>query len=70
MEKINKSNALTLQMPLNFAGCYHGTDFIWLHGTITQAAALNLARWAPDEMSCTAGPLEAHQRLHLCSLQV
>lgn len=57
MEKINKSNALTLQMPLNFAGCYHCADFIWLHGTIMLAAVLNLAHWMPDEMSCSASPL-------------
>lgn len=57
MWKINKSNSLTLQMPLNFAGCHYRTDFIWLHGTIMLAAALNLAHWMPDEMSCTASPL-------------
>lgn len=44
-------------MPLNFAGCHHRTDFIWLHGTIMLAAVLNLAHWMPDEMSCTASPL-------------
>lgn len=57
MEKINKSNALTLQMSLSVAGCHHSKDFIWLHGTITLAAALNLAHWMPDEMSCTTSPL-------------
>lgn len=57
MQKINKSNALTLPMPLNFAGCHHSTDFIWLHGTIMLAVALNLAHLMPDEMSCTASPL-------------
>lgn len=57
MGKINKSNSLTLQMPLNFAGCHHSADFIWLHGTIMLSAALNLAHWMPDEMSCTASPL-------------
>ena len=57
MEEINKSNVLTLQMSLNVAGCHHSTDFIWLHGTIMLAVALNLAHWMPDEMSCTASPL-------------
>ena len=41
MEKINNSNALTLQMSLNVAGCHHSMYFIWLHGTIMIAAALN-----------------------------
>lgn len=56
-KKINKSNALTLQMSLNFTGCYQSTDFIWLYGTIMLAAALNLALRMPDKMSCTASPL-------------